>query len=132
MTYSVEYDPQAIGDLKKIPKPQRKRIVTKIDWLAANFENVQPFRYPLISQASTNFASVTIASSTKSIAPFGLLPSIVSAIAATYTANRPIVHRGRSPHNPKSGRACNCPQATTNATSNRDRTAQKDNPPTLD
>jgi mRNA interferase RelE/StbE len=42
MTYSVEYDPQAISDLKKIPKPQRKRIVTKIDWLVANFENVQP------------------------------------------------------------------------------------------
>jgi mRNA interferase RelE/StbE len=42
MTYSVEYDPQAISDLKKIPKPQRQRIVTKIDWLVANFENVQP------------------------------------------------------------------------------------------
>ncbi|MDC0832114.1 hypothetical protein POG22_03700 [Geitlerinema sp. CS-897] len=39
----------------------------------------------------------------------------------TYTANRPIVHRGRSPHNPKSGRPLDRPQTITNATSNRDR-----------
>jgi mRNA interferase RelE/StbE len=42
MSYGVEFNPQALEDLKAVPKPQRKRIITKIDWLAANFESVHP------------------------------------------------------------------------------------------
>ncbi len=42
MAYTVEYDPAAIDDLKRLPNRIRKRIVVKIDWLAANFEQIQP------------------------------------------------------------------------------------------
>lgn len=42
MAYTVEYDPAAIADLKRLPNSIRKRIVAKIDWLAANFEQIQP------------------------------------------------------------------------------------------
>ncbi|MGD1907690.1 MAG: type II toxin-antitoxin system RelE/ParE family toxin [Leptolyngbyaceae cyanobacterium] len=42
MSYTVEYEPEAVKDLKRFNPNIRKRIVTKIDWLAENFENVQP------------------------------------------------------------------------------------------
>jgi len=42
MTYRLEYHPNAIADLKKIDKGFQKRILKKIDWLAANFEQITP------------------------------------------------------------------------------------------
>ncbi len=42
MAYTVEYDPEAIADLNRLSSTIRKRIVVKIDWLAANFEQIQP------------------------------------------------------------------------------------------
>ncbi|MGB3308712.1 MAG: type II toxin-antitoxin system RelE/ParE family toxin [Nodosilinea sp.] len=42
MSYRVEYDPEAIADLKRLSISVRKRIVTKIDWLTENFDGVQP------------------------------------------------------------------------------------------
>jgi mRNA interferase RelE/StbE len=42
MGYAVEYEPEAIKDLKRLTPPIRKRIVAKINWLASNFEQVQP------------------------------------------------------------------------------------------
>ena len=48
MEYRVEYEPQAIKDLKQLPTPLRKRIVNKIAWLAENFESVKPL--PLAGQ----------------------------------------------------------------------------------
>ena len=42
MAYQVQYDPQAIADLKRISSKSRKRIVDKISWLAENFDQTQP------------------------------------------------------------------------------------------
>ncbi len=42
MAYTVEYDPEAIADLNRLSSTIRQRIVVKIDWLAANFDQIQP------------------------------------------------------------------------------------------
>ncbi|PSN14862.1 type II toxin-antitoxin system mRNA interferase toxin, RelE/StbE family [filamentous cyanobacterium CCT1] len=44
MSYRVDYDPEAIADLKRLSISGRKRIVAKIDWLADNFDDIQPLR----------------------------------------------------------------------------------------
>jgi mRNA interferase RelE/StbE len=41
-TYTVEYEPEAIADLKRLSMDIRKRVIAKINWLAANFEQLQP------------------------------------------------------------------------------------------
>lgn len=40
MSYQIRYEKSAIDTLKKMPKPIRKRIVEKIEWLAENVDNV--------------------------------------------------------------------------------------------
>jgi len=42
MAYTIQYAPEAIDDLKRLSSSARKRIVAKIDWLAANFDQIQP------------------------------------------------------------------------------------------
>jgi mRNA interferase RelE/StbE len=42
MGHTVEYEPEAIKDLKQLTPPIRKRIVAKINWLAGNFDQVRP------------------------------------------------------------------------------------------
>jgi len=42
MSYTVQYDPQAAADLEKLPKNIARRIVSKINWLADNFEQIKP------------------------------------------------------------------------------------------
>lgn len=41
MSYVVEYEPEAVDDLKLLPSNIRARIVAKINWLAKNFDEVQ-------------------------------------------------------------------------------------------
>lgn len=41
MSYVVEYEPEAVDDLKQLPRNIRVRIVAKINWLAENFDEVQ-------------------------------------------------------------------------------------------
>jgi len=38
MRYAVIYEPDALADLEKLSQNVRQRIVSKIDWLAENFE----------------------------------------------------------------------------------------------
>lgn len=40
MAYTVQYDAQAVAELKKLPPKLGKRIVNKINWLAEHFEQV--------------------------------------------------------------------------------------------
>lgn len=40
MSYQIRYEKTAIDDLKKLPKPIRKRIVEKIEWLAENADKI--------------------------------------------------------------------------------------------
>jgi mRNA interferase RelE/StbE len=42
MSYIVIYEPEAFADLEKLSQDVRKRIVSKIDWLAENFEQISP------------------------------------------------------------------------------------------
>jgi mRNA interferase RelE/StbE len=42
MSYSIEYESEALADLEKLPPDIRKRIVNKIEWLAQNFEQIIP------------------------------------------------------------------------------------------
>jgi mRNA interferase RelE/StbE len=42
MSYLVEYEPEAIADLKELTPSVRQRILNKIDWLAENFEQINP------------------------------------------------------------------------------------------
>jgi mRNA interferase RelE/StbE len=42
MSYIVEYEPEAFADLEKLPKSVRERIVKKINWLAENFDQINP------------------------------------------------------------------------------------------
>ncbi|NJR38455.1 MAG: type II toxin-antitoxin system RelE/ParE family toxin [Leptolyngbyaceae cyanobacterium CSU_1_4] len=42
MSYSIEYEPEAIASLKKVSATHRKRIIAKINWLAENFEQITP------------------------------------------------------------------------------------------
>jgi mRNA interferase RelE/StbE len=40
MAYTTQSAPEAIDDLKRLSNSARKRIVAKIDWLAANFDQI--------------------------------------------------------------------------------------------
>ena len=42
MSYRIEFDPQAIEDLKGILTKVQPQILKKINWLGLNFEQVQP------------------------------------------------------------------------------------------
>jgi mRNA interferase RelE/StbE len=42
MSYSIEYESEALADLEKLAPNIRKRIVNKIEWLAQNFEQITP------------------------------------------------------------------------------------------
>ena len=42
MSYRIEFDPQAIEDLKGISTEVQPQILKKINWLGLNFEQVQP------------------------------------------------------------------------------------------
>ncbi|MBW4517946.1 MAG: type II toxin-antitoxin system RelE/ParE family toxin [Timaviella obliquedivisa GSE-PSE-MK23-08B] len=42
MSYSIEYEPEAIANLEKLSVTNRKRIIAKINWLAENFEQITP------------------------------------------------------------------------------------------
>ena len=42
MSYSIEYESEALADLEKLAPAIRKRIVNKIEWLAQNFEQITP------------------------------------------------------------------------------------------
>jgi mRNA interferase RelE/StbE len=42
MSYFVEYEPEAIASLEKLSSTNRQRILTKITWLAENFEQITP------------------------------------------------------------------------------------------
>jgi mRNA interferase RelE/StbE len=42
MSYSVEYEPEAIATLKQLSATNQQRILAKINWLAENFEQITP------------------------------------------------------------------------------------------
>jgi mRNA interferase RelE/StbE len=42
MAYTVQYQSDAIADLKKLDKVTQKRIINKISWLVENFEQIRP------------------------------------------------------------------------------------------
>jgi mRNA interferase RelE/StbE len=42
MNYIVEFDPEAIEDLETLAPKIRERIIRKINWLAQNFDQIQP------------------------------------------------------------------------------------------
>ncbi|MUG94088.1 type II toxin-antitoxin system mRNA interferase toxin, RelE/StbE family [Scytonema sp. UIC 10036] len=53
MSYIIEYEPEALADLEKLTQAVRERVVNKINWLAENFEQVNP--QPLTSDLSGFF-----------------------------------------------------------------------------
>lgn len=42
MSYSVEYEPEALADLKRLTQVVRERVINKITWLAENFDQITP------------------------------------------------------------------------------------------
>ena len=42
MSYPVRYEPEAWEDLISLPRQIQSRIIKKIDWLSANFDNITP------------------------------------------------------------------------------------------
>lgn len=42
MSYLIEYEPEAIADLEKLTQTVRERVVKKINWLADNFDQINP------------------------------------------------------------------------------------------
>jgi mRNA interferase RelE/StbE len=42
MSYLIEYEVEAISDLEKVTPDIRMRIVKKINWLADNFDQINP------------------------------------------------------------------------------------------
>lgn len=42
MSYLVEYEPEALADLKKLTQKVRERIINKINWLSENFDQITP------------------------------------------------------------------------------------------
>ncbi|MGV0028315.1 type II toxin-antitoxin system RelE family toxin [Phormidesmis priestleyi] len=42
MSYTVEFEPEAINDLDKLDETIRERILTKINWLSDNFDQTKP------------------------------------------------------------------------------------------
>jgi mRNA interferase RelE/StbE len=53
MSYLIEYEPAAIDDLEKLVQAVRERVVKKINWLAENFEQINP--QPLTADLSGLF-----------------------------------------------------------------------------
>lgn len=42
MSYSVEYEPEALADLERLTQAVRERVINKIIWLAENFDQITP------------------------------------------------------------------------------------------
>jgi mRNA interferase RelE/StbE len=42
MSYSVEYEPEALADLERLTQAVRERVINKISWLAENFDQITP------------------------------------------------------------------------------------------
>jgi mRNA interferase RelE/StbE len=42
MSYTIEYKPSSLEDLKQINRQIQSRIIKKIIWLAENFEDIEP------------------------------------------------------------------------------------------
>lgn len=42
MSYRIEFDPQAIEDLKGISTKVQPQILKEVNWLGLNFEQIQP------------------------------------------------------------------------------------------
>jgi mRNA interferase RelE/StbE len=42
MSYSVEYEPEALADLERLTQAVRERVINKIAWLAENFDQITP------------------------------------------------------------------------------------------
>ncbi|NJO43121.1 MAG: type II toxin-antitoxin system RelE/ParE family toxin [Cyanobacteria bacterium CRU_2_1] len=42
MSYSVEYEPEALADLERLTQAVRERVINKITWLAENFDQITP------------------------------------------------------------------------------------------
>jgi mRNA interferase RelE/StbE len=42
MSYIIEYEPEAFADLEKLTKSVQERVVKKINWLAKNFDQINP------------------------------------------------------------------------------------------
>jgi mRNA interferase RelE/StbE len=42
MSYTIEYKPSSLEDLKQINRQIQSRIIKKITWLAKNFEEIEP------------------------------------------------------------------------------------------
>lgn len=42
MSYSVEYEPEAIADLNILTQAVQERVINKINWLADNFDQLTP------------------------------------------------------------------------------------------
>lgn len=42
MSYSVNYEPEAIDDLEQLTQSMRVRIFNKIEWLKHNFDQISP------------------------------------------------------------------------------------------
>ena len=42
MSYSVEYEPEALADLERLTQAVRERVIHKITWLSENFDQITP------------------------------------------------------------------------------------------
>lgn len=42
MSYSVEYEPEALADLERLTQAICERVINKITWLAENFDQITP------------------------------------------------------------------------------------------
>jgi mRNA interferase RelE/StbE len=42
MSYTIEYKPSSLEDLKQLNRQIQSRIIKKIIWLAENFEDIEP------------------------------------------------------------------------------------------
>ena len=42
MSYSVEYEPEALADLERLTQAVRERVIHKITWLAETFDQITP------------------------------------------------------------------------------------------
>lgn len=42
MSYSAEYEPEALADLERLTQIVRERVIIKIAWLAKNFDQITP------------------------------------------------------------------------------------------
>ena len=42
MSYSVEYEPEALADLERLTQAICERVINKITWLTENFDQITP------------------------------------------------------------------------------------------